>query len=418
MAVLGMRGSGAWSSNERPENFRDKILFLYPNSPAILTAITGRLKSEVTNDPVFHIFEKGLPPMRAKIDQATTETVATAAGTTTTACTRIYLDTAADSNPDYYFRNGHVAIVERTQEVLWITASGKDSNQANKPYIDVNTRGGNATVDDKAALPSTQTDYVLIIGTRNSEGGDVPSAITHDATVVSNYTQIFRNSMHLTGTAKETYIRTGEISKEMQRMTAERHAIEMEWAAIFGKKKQATVATGGTGLYERTTQGFIERIGTTNVSDFQEIVTKAAWESFLEDLFLVPNSKDEKLCLCGNRALTTLNAMAQAYGHIGLVPTSETYGLKLMRWETPYGTLMLKGHALLSQNPAFNDWGLVVDTSNVVYRPLKNRDTKFLKDRQGNGVDAIIHEYLTEAGFEFRHASTHGLFKNAAAFQA
>lgn len=414
MAVLGMRGSGSWSSDERPTNYRDKVLYLYPNSPAILTAISGRLKSENTDDAIFNIFEKGLPPMRALIDYTTTNTVS---GGDLDDCTRIYLDTTADSNPDYYFRNGQVAIVERTQEVLWITNSGKDAAQSNKPYIDVNTRGGNAAAgSDKANVASG--DYILIVGTRNAEGADVPSAITHDASVITNYTQIFRTPLHLTGTAKETYLRTGDIQTELKRMAAERHAIEQEWAWIFGKKQQTAVATGGTGLYERTTQGFIERLGSTNVTDFSEVVTKSAWESFLEDIFLVPNSKDEKLCLCGNRALTSLNAMAQAYGHIDLVPTGDTYGLKLMRWETPYGTLYLKGHPLLSQNPAFNDWGLVVDTSNMVYRPLKNRDTKFLKDRQSPGADAIIHEFMTEAGLEIRHASTHGLFKNAAAFQA
>jgi len=408
-----MRGTGSWSSDERPENFRDKILYLYPNSPAILTSISGRLKSETTNDPVFNIFEKGLPPQRAMIDFDTTDS---ASSSDLDDCTRIYLDTSSDSNPDYYFRDGQVAIVERTQEVLWITGSGKDASQSSKPYIDVNTRGGNASSDDKANVETG--DYILIIGTRNAEGADTPRAITHDSTVITNYTQIFRTPLHLTGTAKETYLRTGDIETELKRMAAERHAIEQEWAWIFGKKNQSAVAAGGSGLYERTTGGFVERLGTTNVTDFSNVVTKAGWESFLEDVFLVPNSRDEKLCLCGNKALTTLNSMAAAYGHIGLVPTSEAFGMKLMRWETPYGSLMLKGHPLLSQNSGFNDWGLVIDTSNMVYRPLKGRDTKYLKDRQGNGQDAIVHEFLTEAGLEIRHASTHGLFKNAAAFQA
>lgn len=409
MAVLGMRGSGSWSDNERPTNFRDKILFLYPNSPAILTAISGRLKSEVTDDPVFNIFEKGLPPMRAMIDYTTTNSV----NSDDDASTRFYLDTTSDSNPDYYFTNGQVAIVERTQEVLWILDSGKDAAQSNKPYIDVDTRGSHAATSDAADIAAS--DYVLVIGTRNPEGGDVPAAISHDSSVITNYTQIFRTSMHLTGTAKETYLRTGDIQTELKRMTAERHAIEQEWAWIFGKKDQSTASNG---QYERTTQGFIERLATGgNVLDFANTVTKTAWEGFLEDVFLVPNSKDEKLCLCGNKALTALNAMAQAYGSIDLVPTSDAFGLKLSRWETPYGTLYLKGHPLLSQNPAFNDWGLVIDASNMVYRPMKNRDTKFLKDRQSPGVDACIHEFMTEGGLEIRHASTHGLFKNAAAFQ-
>jgi hypothetical protein len=407
MAVLGMRGTGSWSSNERPTNFRDKILYLYPNSPAIMTAITGRLKSETTNDPVFNIFEKGLPPMRALIAWTAT---AAQGGWDADVSTKFYLDITAYAYPNRYFNSSHVIICERTQEVMWVTNSGTD---ATAPYIEVATRGSGVAAAQSAANLATG-DYFLIIGTRNPEGSDTPQAISHDASVITNYTQIWRTALHLTCTAKETYLRTGDVQTELKRMAAERHAIEMEWSWIFGKKNQTTTA----GQYERTTQGFIERMGSTNVTDFSDVVTKSGWESFLEDIFLVPNSKDEKLCLCGNKSLTTLNAMASAYGHISLVPTSETFGLKFSRWETPYGTLYLKGHPLLSQNSSFNDWGLVIDTSNLVYRPLKNRDTKFLKDRQGNGVDAIIHEYMTEGGLEIRHAQTHGLFKNAAAFQA
>jgi hypothetical protein len=360
----------------------------------------------VTNDSIFNIFEKGLPPMRAAVD--VTAMAAAASGgllANTNVSTEILLSNADDYK---FFNDTHVIINERTQEVMWVTATASGT-------ITVDTRGSHATPDDKAAFAAG--DYILAIGTRNPEGGGVPDAISHDATMYTNYTQIFRTAMHLTGSAKETYLRTGDISTELKRMIAERHAIEMEWAWIFGKKNQTAVSSGGTGLYERTTGGFVERCGSTNVTDFNEVVTKAGWESFLEDIFLVPNSKDEKLCLCGNRALTTLNAMAAAYGQIGLVPTGDAFGLKLSRWETPYGTLYLKGHPLLSQNSNFNDWGLVVDPSNMVYRPLKNRDTKFLKDRQAPGLDAVIHEFFTDAGLEIRHAATHGLFKNAAAFQ-
>lgn len=405
MAVAGMRGSGSWSSSERPENFRDKILFLYPNSPAILTAISGRLKTENTDDPHFNIFEKGLPVMRWKIDYTETNTQS---GGDLDDCTTIYLDeTLGETDPQLNFRAGQVIICERTREVMWVASVGSD---ANGKKVVVDTRGSHATPSDKAAL--ADGDYLLIIGTANAEGSSVPAAITHDATVVQNYCQIFRTPLHLTGTAKQTYLRTGDPEKELKRMAAERHAIEMEWAWIFGKKNLTTVS----GQPKRTTGGILERV-TTNVYDALDAVTKPAWESFLEKVFLVPNSRDEKLCLCGNKALTTLNAMASAYGDISLVPTSDSFGLKLSRWETPYGTLYLKGHPLLSQNATFNDWGIVIDTSNVVYRPLRARDTQFLKDRQNPGDDAIICEYLTEAGLELRHESTHGVFKNASAFQ-
>jgi hypothetical protein len=397
MAILGMRGSGSWATNEQPTNFREKILYLYPDSPAILTMLTSKLKSENTDDATFTIFEKGLPPARAEIDEASMSDL--------DADTKIYLVTSGEED---YFTAGDVVIVERTQEVMIVTSTGEDGTG---PYVQVAARGhGSSSAADVA-----DGDYLLVIGSMFAEGADTPAARSHNVVPWTNYTQIFRNSMHLTGTMKQTYLRTGEVEQELKRETAERHAIAMEWAWLFGVKSAGSGTGIGSGQYARTTGGLLERI-STNVTDFSGSLNKADWESFLEGVFLVPNGRSEKLCICGNKALTALNAMAQAYGEIQLVPTSEAYGMKFQRYETPYGTLMVKGHQLLSQNAGFNDWGFVVDMSNIVYRPLRNRDTKFLKDRQSNGADAIIHEFLTEAGLEIRHESTHGVFKNATAF--
>lgn len=395
-AVLGMRGTGSWDSNERPTNFRSKILYLYPNSPAILTALTGMLKTEAVDDPKFTIFEKGLPLHRAKLT-----------GTHDTAVTQINLDTGTSelgATPGKIFRAGQVVMNERTLEVMWVT----DVDAAYE-HIDV-IRGGSV---GSTAASMVATDYILVIGNRNEEGAGVPSSISETPETGYNLTQIFRTPLKLTGTAKETYLRTGAAQPELKRQAAERHAIEMEWAFIFGRRFEGT---GSNGFYERTTGGALQFLAT-NVSDFSGTLTKTAWESFLEGVFTVPGSRSEKLCLCGNKALTSLNAMAQAYGFINLTPTSESYGMKLMSYETPYGTLQLKSHPLLSQNPGFSDWGIVIDTGNLVYRPLKNRDTKYLTNRQSPGDDAIIDEFMTECGLELRHESTHGVFKNATVFQ-
>jgi hypothetical protein len=89
------------------------------------------------------------------------------------------------------------------------------------------------------------------------------------------------------------------------------------------------------------------------------------------------------------------------------------YGVKLTEYVTPFGTLMMKMHPLLSQNPTFRSWGLVIDTKNVRYRYLRGRDTQYLKDRQNPGDDVILDELLTEAGLEVNLEQTHAIIKNA-----
>jgi len=54
MAHLGMRGTGDWVANQRPESWRQQILYLYPNGMAPLTAILSMMGSQKVSDPHFH----------------------------------------------------------------------------------------------------------------------------------------------------------------------------------------------------------------------------------------------------------------------------------------------------------------------------------------------------------------------------
>ena len=42
----------------------------------------------------------------------------------------------------------------------------------------------------------------------------------------------------------------------------------------------------------------------------------------------------------------------------------------------------------------------IVDMNYVSRRPMRNRDTKLLTNRQGPGSTAMINEYLTETSFQ------------------
>ena len=58
---------------------------------------------------------------------------------------------------------------------------------------------------------------------------------------------------------------------------------------------------------------------------------------------------------------------------------------------------------------------VVLDTQDLCYRYMQNRDTQLLKDRQGNGEDRRKHEFLTECGLELKQDRTHTIIKNWAA---
>src|SRR5574337_1258951 len=228
-AVLGMRGTGSLSTPDvRPKNYREGILLLFPNASAPLTALLSKLSEQATDDPEFKWFEKLLPDQTALV-QANADT----------ASTSLSLVTAADYTK---FKPGHVIMDAATGEIMWVTGSISGT-------VSVLRAQGSVSATAVGA-----SDPFIIIGTAYSEGDGVSDAITYDPTVVSNYTQIFRNVFDITGTASATRIRygDGQFQKEARREALELHSIEMERAFLFGAKventsygSQPTRTTGG-----------------------------------------------------------------------------------------------------------------------------------------------------------------------------
>jgi hypothetical protein len=387
--VLGLRGTGDWSTDERPKNYREQILLLFPNSPLPLTALMSKLKVQKTTDPEFKIFTKGLPNQRAVISGSHTSAITTLTFTGTT--------------PTKVFKKGHALINERTLEVVWVVADPVSA------FTTVTVSRGKGST----AAAMNDGDGMFVVGTHHQEGGSVPTAMSYDPSVISNYTQIFRDSLFVTGTQEATETRTGNDLLERQRETLELHGIGREMAYIFGTGVEDTSGAQP----ERTTKGFLTLV-TTNVTDFADAVDIDTWEAALEDIF--EDGSNEKLLLTGNTAITILNKVGRIHGEVTITPRNETYGLAMQTYVTPYGTLMIKQHPLLSKNATFKDWGIVIDTKYLVDRPLqgngKNRDTQYRENVQNPGDDARKDEWLTESGLELEHESVHGVFKNMSKF--
>ena len=387
MPVLGMRGTGAFDADNRPKNYRQSIILLEPNTKAPLTAIMSRLKEEQTDDPEYKVFQKGLPNQRVLVS-----------GAQTSVDTTIETQGSGASN---LLRRGHALLNERTLEVIWVTA---DPTAPFNSFTAARAKGA-------TAVAMNDGDGLLIVGTSHLEGAALPTAISYDPTLVTNYTQIFRNVLDLTGTAQQTRMRWDEAGpmREYQRETLELHAMEMEKAFLFG-----TGVEDVTGVQpQRTTKGALSFIAT-NVQDFAGAVSVDLWENFLESVF--KRGSSEKAFFCGSRALNVLNKIARAHYTISVTPTSESYGQKMTQWIVPYGTLQVMQHPLLSENPTFVSWGFIIDTKFVVYRYLRGRDTDYKENRQNPGDDARKDEWLTEAGFELQHENAHGVAKGMSAF--
>lgn len=421
---LGMRGTGDWVTDQRPKNWRETILYLYPNGQVPLTAILSKMDEEVTDDPEFNWWTQKLPEQAGAVTGVYTDSgLSSAYVSGGAAAATLYIKMAEATASE--FRIGHQVLlrdasdyrVDVNAKVTARTLNGASS------YLTVKLLEAD---DNSPDNDLSNCDRIMVIGNINPEGGEMPDAIAYDPVKYYNYTQIWRTPLSITRTARKTRLRTGEAYKKMKKEALEIHGIEMEKSFIWGIP---TEGTGANGKPERTTGGiinFIKANAAANVNDFtlNTSYTGKDWtdvgggeewlDAYLEQLFRFGAA--EKLGLCGSGALLGLSKLAKAGAHITMTMKETSYGLKIVEWVTPFGTINLKLHPLMSQEPTTRNSLILLEPSNLKYRYIT--DTTFYgMAESGNqspgGVaaagasgarrDATDEEYLTEAGLELHH---------------
>lgn len=378
-AVLGLRGSGNFSADERPKNWRESILLQFPNGEAPLTAVSSYLKNEGTDDPEYNWWEKELPTQRFAVN-----------GSHNSAATTIAVSSGAKDCV-----RGTVLLHEDSGELLLVTSTPTADTS-----LEVSRSFGAV-----AAGTLDSADNLVVVSNIHEEGDDPPSARAYSPTKVNNYTQIFRTALYLTRTARRTKLRWDNQGpyREARREALSLHSIEMEKSAIWGEKVETT---GDKGLPLRMSGGVLSFL-TTNINGSWAIgglLDEPTFDARMEELFRYGST--EKLVLCGSTFITAINTLAKRNGVLQLVPSSSSYGMKIVEYISAHGNLMLKMHPLFNQHPVWRQNALFLDVKHIVCRPLD--DTRFITNRQSNGEDARMDEYLTELGYEWHFEKSHG----------
>lgn len=414
MPFLGMRGTGDWTTDERPKNWREAILYLYPNGKAPLTAIMSRTGDESTDDPEFNWWTKDLPVQAGLLTNIFTDAGLTTAYTGGgVAGDTLYIQMPQDLSEE--FRAGHTAQIGVQQDPRYETvAKVTESTQAGaNSFITVVLLEDADTTNDL-----DEADWVEVIGNVNPEGATMPDNISYDPVKRSNYTQIFRTPLSITRTARKTRLRTGDAYDRMKEEALELQSIEMEKAFLWSI---ASERTGSNGKPERTTRGIVKsqkEFASDNIFDYRfdpDVPAGTTWldggEEWFEDVLEVVYrfGDTEKLGLCGSGALKAINRLAKNGGDLELKVREAAYGIKVVEWVTANGTLMLKTHPLMTQNSSHR-------YSMVILEPRRLR-TRFVDDvffkvdnseerNTNNSRDATEEEYLGELGLEHHHEKT------------
>lgn len=420
---LGMKGTGDWATNQRPENWRQQLLRLYPNGSMPLTAILSMMKSRSTDDPIIHWWTKTLPRQRAKINGVYTDALLTSAytGSGVDGAT-LYLKVVADTDPVLtiaqqisHFRPGHQVLLRYSQNYQVDVNAKVTAVNANAatPHIVVSLLEADDNVTDDSGHSLVHCDTAYIIGNVNPQGGTRPQAISYNPTEWSNNCQIWRNAISMTRTAQKTRLRTVGDYQEAKIECLELHGIEIEKSTLFGYK---STKTGENGQPELTMMGLIPAIREANYNNIIDFRRDAnfrgkTWKEGGEDWLDIQlreisswGDTSNWLALSGAGAQWGINQIVKHNGHFEFQAKTRAYGIGITEWHTVFGMFNMKRHPLFSHEPTNYHTIVLFEPRKLTWRPLD--DTKFKADPSqsqggGTGTDGKEEEYLTEGTLEY-----------------
>lgn len=382
MAVKGVFTSDASISGDREGDFAAAILYTEPGGNAPLFALTSGMESADAQDTIISWFEEQKASGRTAVTNA--------AGTGTTF-------TVQDAST---FTAGAVFIVESTGEHVYVQAIAGNSLTVERGFA-----GTTNTTLDGSVTPK----YISQIGTAFQEASARPQGIVNLGTARFNFTQIFRNSWDISGTATAVKYVTGNKKAKAKRDCASYHAEQIEKALWFGRR---TVGVKDSKPF-RTMDGILTQI-TTNVETGSGPISWDDLDAFIMAVQSrnIQGKPNERLVFCGNGALATLNKIARNYGHINIEPGETEFGMAVSTWISPWGRWKLITHPLFNESPFWQNDIYVIHPGAIRIRYLRRTiDEEYV---QNNGDDAEFGVMTTELSVEYKAEITGGKFYNFA----
>lgn len=420
----GMLSTQDWQADQDPQSWLEMILRIDPNGDAPITAITSILPSEPLEHVDYNWFTKAYEDQRGAVTgvyiDALLQTAYVSGGTSGSA---LYIQMSAADTEKFS---------ERDQVLL---------RYSEDPTVDVNCKvtgvtlnGANSYIavllieddDNSNDYDLSNCDTAWIIGDINSEGASRPDAKYQVPTVISNNTQIWRESLEITGTASVTRLRTGNSYEDQKLDALLRHGKKIEKSCIFGV---AYKGVGSNKKQERTTRGIIDTIRTyapNNISNFKtdtdvDFIGKKFSEvggiwlmRQFERIFRY--GSNVRVAFCGSLAMLALQEYVMTIGDFNFESETDAFGVKVVRWTTPFGDVIFRRHPQFSAEPTARRMVLILDLAqgDIRFRPMKDRNTHFreapdMKKSSEVGTDGKAEEFLTEGGFEFHFPETCGV---------
>lgn len=296
-------------------------------------------------------------------------------------------------------------------------------------------------------------DELLYVGEATPEGAVVSKTSTSGIVRRDNYCQLFSSSIEHTVNSATTqtdefgdYYRSSmEVSKEVLMDYYEKQ----ENALLFGQRHKTTDAkgistwmTGGLDFWLEDSHRF-KHVYRGNVADATYLSGTSSvnfglqaktgltgrwdansrnsrrWLEALDELFYVPfqyttddKTANKRIALCGHGFMRTLNsAIAEGVGierRLNEQPSDTFYGLSVVNYVCPYGTIEMMPHPLMSLASPFANTAYIIDPFSLrvrVHRPPKMMSLKH--DKREGFKDADVYGIRGQTGLQCSNSLPH-----------
>jgi hypothetical protein len=377
--------------DEKVVDMDPKMRKLDPDSTQF-TTMSSRMGSRASSREKFNWLE----------EQYVSNTFTVAAGGYTAGATTVPVSTAdaAAIQPNDVVRN------MRNGEAMLITAANTGTGALT---VRATRLGGAAQAAGNAG------DKLVFIGSAFPQGSSLPNPKYSRRVLGYNYTETFRTVWNFAGAATSIELYGGrEPAKEAARKAVE-HKRELEHNGFFGARDFITSAGGDPQGFSGGLIEFIvsnkQNVGGELTSDFLDLFMATV---------LAKGSRD-KVIFTGTMGAYYISRFHRSgQGAFWQPSPQNVHGVQVdgfisgvFGYQTPVVVKKEWANYPSGAN-GYNGLLFVVDMSNVERRPLRDRDTSLLANRQNAGDDRVAAEYLTEQGWEIAQEKTHGVLTGIA----
>ncbi len=385
--ATGIVDTEARLSSERVVDMDPKIGLKETDNAQFMTILKNLPSDDATQVEVRWLEDQLFP------NRTTFGTSANTANSGTTAAFAVATGTGA------YFRAGDILYVEATGEKAEVVSISTDS-------VTVNRNIGSTL--GASAQSANSGVGIVIVGNASAQGADTGTLAVTKRVLGYNYTQIFRNPFGFTGTDSEIALYGADDPEREAAKKRVEHKRALENACWVGVRKFTSQASsskgymGGIGEYLST--NVFTAFGALSLTGFDVKIQQILQDGDMNKvLFASPLAARGLSHLFDSRWQSAQNDDVLLGAKVSAF-LDGAYGERLpVIVKREWGAHGTAGYGLGGAL-------FVIDLGNVKRRPMKNRDTRLLPNRQGNGEDKVVFDYLTEMSFELKNETTHGVF--------